>query len=96
VNASEGCRIQTPAAFRFLSKLESNRMSLPISSKTEARLLAKARELGRSVETFIEKLLTEAGDLKTSASNGERRTLPVWHLGVGGELHRRDIYDGIR
>ena len=70
-------------------------MTLHISPQTEARLAAKAQESGLSVEAFIEKLIGDEGDLKTNAI-GKRLELPVWDLGVRGELHRRDIYDDER
>jgi len=70
-------------------------MSLDISLKTEARLAAKAREQGLSVDAFLERLLGDASDLTANAANGKVPELPVWHLGVRGSLHRRDIYDDV-
>jgi len=35
------------------------------------------------------------GDLTANAANGEAPELSVWHLGVRGSLHRRDIYDDV-
>jgi len=70
-------------------------MSLDISLKTEARLAAKAREKGLSIDAFLERLLSDAGDLTANVANGEAPELPVWHLGVRGSLHRRDIYDDV-
>jgi predicted HicB family RNase H-like nuclease len=52
-------------------------MSLDISSKTEARLAAKAEEQGLSIDALLEQLLNEAGDLPPSTANGEAPTLPV-------------------
>jgi hypothetical protein len=71
-------------------------MSLAISLKTEARLAAKAREQGLSIDALLERLLKDAGDLTASTVNGAAPQLPVWHLGVRGSLHRRDIYDDVR
>ena len=71
-------------------------MSLDISLKTEARLAAKAREQGLSIDAFLERLLNDAADLPASTTNGGAPELPVWHLGVRGSLHRRDIYDDVR
>jgi len=75
-------------------------MSLDVSLKTEARLAAKAREQGLSIDAFLERLLlfwstssSDTGDLTAGAANGGAPELPVWHLGVRGGLHRRDIYD---
>jgi len=71
-------------------------MSLDISLETEARLAAKAREQCLSVDAFLERLLNDADDLPADATNGAVPQLPVWHLGVRGSLHRRDIYDDVR
>jgi hypothetical protein len=68
-------------------------MSLDISSKTEARPAAKAREQGFSIDVFLDRLLNDAGDLTVCAANGGARELPVRYLGVRGSLHRRDIFD---
>jgi hypothetical protein len=70
-------------------------MSLDISLKTEARLAARAQELGLSIDAFLERLLDDACDLKATTAGGKAPELPVWHLGVRGSLHRRDIYDGV-
>ena len=70
-------------------------MSLVISLETETRLAAKAREQGLSIDAFLERLLNDAGDLTAGATNGGAPQLPVWHLGVRGSLHRRDIYDDV-
>ncbi len=70
-------------------------MRLDISSKTEARLAAKAREKGFSIDAFLELILNDACDLTTCSATGEGRQLPVWHLGVRGSLRRRDIYDDV-
>jgi hypothetical protein len=69
-------------------------MSLDVSSTTEARLIAKAKEQGLSVEAFLQQLIEDAGN-PVSRSKGEAPELPVWHLGVTGSLHRRDIYDDV-
>ena len=71
-------------------------MSLVVSLETEARLAAKAREQGLSIDAFLERLLSDAGALTTGAVNGAAPQLPVWHLGLRGRLHRRDIYDDVR
>jgi len=71
-------------------------MSLVISLETEARLAAKAREQGLSIDAFLERLLNDAGDLTASAVSGEAPELPARYLGVRGSLHRRDIYDDVR
>jgi hypothetical protein len=68
-------------------------MTLDISSETEARLEAKAREQGLSVDAFLERLLNDASDLPAAATNGDAPQLPARYLGVRGSLHRRDIHN---
>ena len=80
-------------------------MSLDISSETEARLAAKAKEQGLSIEAYLERqmeppkgvlgldLLKEAGIQPARVANGDAPQLPARYLGVRGSLHRRDIYD---
>jgi len=69
-------------------------MSIEISPKIEAALVAKAQERGLSIDALLERLLY-AGDQLAGIANGEPPKLPVWHLGVIGSLHRRDIYDDV-
>lgn len=80
-------------------------MSLDISSEIEARLAAKAREQGLSVDAYLERLmephqgvrgldiLKEAGIQPEGTANGDAPHLPVWNLGVRGSLRRVEIYD---
>ena len=70
-------------------------MSLDISSKIEARLVAKAREQGLSINALLARLLNDAGGLQASTANGEAPKLPVRYLGVRGSLHLRDIHDDV-
>jgi hypothetical protein len=70
-------------------------MSLEISPKIEAALVAKAKEKGISIDALLERLLIDAGSLNLGSSNGPAPEFPVWHLGVIGSLHRRDIYDDV-
>ena len=74
---------------------EGDSLSLDISSQTEARLAANARELGLSVEAYIEKLMNDAGELKKSARKDNTPKVPIRHLGARGSYHRRDIYDDV-
>jgi hypothetical protein len=67
-------------------------MSLDISVKTEARLVAKAREQGLSVDAFLVRLLND-DDMPARVINGEAPPFPARYLGVRGSLHRRDIYN---
>ena len=68
-------------------------MTLDISSETEARLVARARELGLSIDALLEQLLDDTGAASARAINGDAPHLPVRYLGVRGSLHRRDIYN---
>jgi hypothetical protein len=69
-------------------------MSMNISHETEARLTDEAQRQGISVEALLERLMSERGVIARVASPAPE--LPVWHLGVVGPLHRRDIYDDVR
>ena len=71
-------------------------MNLDISSDTEARLAAAAKEQGLSISALLERLLNDAGGSPARATNGEAPDLPARYLGVRGSLHRRDIYDDVR
>ncbi|HEX4136985.1 MAG TPA: hypothetical protein VHY84_20405 [Bryobacteraceae bacterium] len=68
-------------------------MSIDISHETEARLIDEARRQGISAEALLERLMSELGVAAQVA--GPAPELPVWHLGVIGPLHRRDIYDDV-
>ena len=67
-------------------------MSLDISLETEARLAAKAKEQGLSVDAFLERLLND-DEMPAAAANGDAPQLAARYLGVRGRLHRRDIYN---
>ena len=69
-------------------------MSIEISHEAEARLTDEARTQDISVEGLLEQLMNERGVAAHVA--GAAPELPVWHLGVTGPLHRRDIYDDVR
>jgi len=68
-------------------------MRLDISLETEARLVAKAKEQGLSVDALLERLLNNAVDAPARATNGDAPPLPARYLGVRGSLHRRDIHN---
>jgi hypothetical protein len=72
-------------------------MNLDISLDTEARLAAKASEQGLSISALLERLLDldNADDLPAGATSGDAPQLPVWHLGLRGSLHRRNIYGDV-
>jgi hypothetical protein len=71
-------------------------MSLDISLTTEARLAAKAREQGLSIDSFLERLINDSSVLAAVTGSREALELPVWHLGARSNLRRRDIYDDVR
>lgn len=62
---------------------------------------AKLAQLANRAGTDTERLVKEAA-LRLLAGNGDGTNatrpnpLPIWHLGVIGSLHRRDIYDDVR
>lgn len=68
-------------------------MGLDISPNTETRVAAKARELGLSIDAFLERLLSESDNLGGCAPRGSGPELPAWHLGARSSFHRRHIYD---
>ena len=70
-------------------------MSIQISHETEARLTDEAQRQGVSVDALLERLMSERG-VAAHVATGNAPELPVWHLGVTGPLHRRDIYDDVR
>ena len=67
-------------------------MSVHISPEIEARLADEAKRQGISADALLERLIEEC---ITSTSVRSTPVLPVWHLGVVGPLHRRDIYDDV-
>jgi hypothetical protein len=69
-------------------------MSIEISRETEARLTAEARRQGVSVDALLARFINEHAALTQPTQ--VKPELPVWHLGVAGTLHRRDIYDDVR
>jgi len=71
-------------------------MSIDISHETEARITDEARRQGISVEALLERLMSESAAAAHVASNGLTPKVSILHLGVMGQLHRRDIYDDVR
>jgi hypothetical protein len=69
-------------------------MSIEISHETEARLAGEAQLLGISVEALLNRFIDEHAALTRPAQ--QRPSLPLWHLGGAGTLHRREIYDDVR
>ncbi|HLK62728.1 MAG TPA: hypothetical protein VKU19_04785 [Bryobacteraceae bacterium] len=81
-------------------------MSLDLSLETEARIEARAKEQGMSIDAYLERLMTppvgvpgleilkQAGIQPRTTANGDP-VLPARYLGVRGSLHRRDIYDDV-
>jgi hypothetical protein len=70
-------------------------MSLNLSPDTEARLQARARERGLSIDELVESLIDQLPTPSQCPSKGKAPELPAWDLGVRGSLHRRDIYDDV-
>lgn len=68
-------------------------MSIEISPETEILLAEEAKKQGVSVDALVKRLIN--GNAVKSPPNGQASELPKWHLGVMGELHRRDIYDDV-
>jgi hypothetical protein len=68
-------------------------MTIEIPPEIEARLTEEARKQGISVETLLERLVTER--LPTAQPAGSMPELPVWHLGAVGALRRVDIYEDV-
>jgi hypothetical protein len=69
-------------------------MSIEISQETEARLESEARRLGISVDELLKRLIDERAALTRQAQSIP--SLPLWHLGGAGALHRREIYNDVR
>lgn len=69
-------------------------MGMDISREVEDRLSAEARRLGVSVNDLLKQLINERSPGAAPARPAPE--LPVWHLGVVGPLHRRDIYSDVR
>jgi hypothetical protein len=68
-------------------------MTIEISPEVEARLIDEARKQGTSVETLLERLVTER--LAAAEPLKSVPELPVWHLGEVGSLRRVDVYEGV-
>ena len=68
-------------------------MSIEISRETEARLANEAERLGISVDALVKRFIDEHVALTHPAH--ARPSLPLWHLGGAGAMHRRDIYDDV-
>ena len=64
-------------------------MTIEISPEIEARLIDEAKKQGISVETLLERLVSERLPARS------RPELPAWHLGAIGSLRRVDIYDDV-
>jgi hypothetical protein len=68
-------------------------MTIEVSPEIEALLKEEAQKRGISVETVLERLLTER--LETPEPTKSVPELPVWHLGNVGSLRRVDIYEDV-
>lgn len=70
-------------------------MSLNVSQQTEARITEEAKRQGITVDALLERFINEHAAGGTPETR-EVPELPLWHLGVMGSLHRRDIYNDVR
>jgi len=68
-------------------------MSIEISRETEARLAGEARRLGIPVDELLKRFIDERAAHRQAQPIA---SLPLWHLGGAGALHRRDIYNDAR
>jgi len=68
-------------------------MSNQISPEVEASLIDEAKRQGLSVDTLLERLVSERKAVVPPAQSS--RELPSWELGAIGALRRRDIYDDV-
>jgi len=68
---------------------------IEISSETEARINDEARRQGVSVDALLQRFMSECAAAAHIAGAGAVPGLPRLHLGVMGDLHRREIYDDV-
>lgn len=75
-------------------------MEVHFTPEQEAQLAQIATITGTNPEHLVKdaalRLLAEKGDTSKAPQPSRANPLPVWHLGVIGSLHRRDIYDDVR
>jgi hypothetical protein len=66
----------------------------------EAQLAQLAAGTGTDTEHLVKdaalRLLAGNGDTPKAPQPIPANSLPVWHLGVIGSLHRRDLYNDVR
>jgi hypothetical protein len=75
-------------------------MEVRITPEQEAQLAEIAITAGIDAEHLVKEaalgLLAGNGGISKSTQPPRCNPLPVWHLGVIGSLHRRDIYNDVR
>ena len=75
-------------------------MEVHFTPEQEAQLAQIATSAGTDTEHLVKdaalRLLAENGSTSKALQTTRAHPLPVWHLGVIGSLHRRDIYNDFR
>ena len=75
-------------------------MELHFTPEQEAQLAQIATSAGTNTEQLVKdaalRLLAGSAGTPQAPQPTRANPLPVWHLGVIGSLHRRDIYDDVR
>ena len=75
-------------------------MEVHFTPEQEAQLAQIATSAGTDAEHLVKdaalRLLAGNGDTPKAPQSTRANLLPVWHLGVIGSLHRRDIYNDVR
>jgi hypothetical protein len=75
-------------------------MEVHFTPEQEAQLAQIAASAGTDIEHLVKdavlRLLAGNGDTPKALQPTRANPLPVWHLGVTGSLHRRDIYNDVR
>ena len=73
-------------------------MEVHFTPEQEAQLAQIATTVGTNTEHLVkDAALRLISENASKASQPTRANpLPVWHLGVIGSLHRRDIYNDVR
>jgi hypothetical protein len=85
----------------FMARAEGfNSMEVHFTPEQEAQLAQIAASAGTDTEHLVKdaalRLLAGNGDTPKAPQPTRANPLPVWHLGVIGSLHRRDIYNDVR
>ena len=75
-------------------------MEVHFTPEQEAQLAQIATDAGTDTEHLVKdaalRLLAGNGETPKAPPPSRANPLPVWHLGLIGSLHRRDIYNDVR